>query len=78
MEWIDWLDDTKVTNIASSMGLQYDPNDPQQARNLLKQQILDPSKLSDKLSNEDYVKRLAIDSIAPSLLKLLRLKLTGY
>lgn len=65
LEWIDWLDDTKVTNIASSMGLQYDPNDPQQARNLLKQQILDPSKLSDKLSNEDYVKRLAIDSIAP-------------
>lgn len=64
-EWIDWLDDTKVTNIASSMGLQYDPNDPQQARNLLKQQILDPSKLSDKLSNEDYIKRLAIDSIAP-------------
>lgn len=65
LEWIDWLDDTKVTNIASSMGLQYDPNDPQQARNLLKQQILDPSKSSDKLSNEDYVKRLAIDSIAP-------------
>lgn len=65
LEWIDWLDDTKVTNIASSMGLQYDPNDPQQARNLLKQQILDPSKLSDKLSNEDYVKRVAIDSIAP-------------
>lgn len=64
-EWVDWLDDTKVTNIASSMGLQYDPNDPQQARNLLKQQILDPSKLGDKLSNEDYVKRLAIDSVAP-------------
>ena len=64
-EWVDWLDDTKVTNIASSMGLQYDPNDPQQARNLLKQQILDPSKLSDELSNEDYVKRLAIDSVAP-------------
>jgi len=65
LEWIDWLDDTKVTNIASSMGLQYDPNDPQQARNLLKQRIIDPSKLSDKLSNEDYVKRLAIDSVAP-------------
>jgi len=65
LEWIDWLDDTKVTNIASSMGLQYDPNDPQQARNLLKQQIVDPSKLSDKLSNEEYVKLLATDSLAP-------------
>lgn len=65
LEWIDWLDDTKVTNIASSMGLQYDPNDPQQARNLLKQQIVDPSKLSDKLSNEEYVKLLATDSVAP-------------
>lgn len=65
LEWIDWLDDTKVTNIASSMGLQYDPNDPQQARNLLKQRILDPSKSSDKLSNEEYVKLLATDSVAP-------------
>lgn len=64
-EWIDWLDDTKVTNIASSMGLQYDPNDPQQARNLLKQRIIDPSKLSDKLSNEKYVTLLATDSVAP-------------
>ena len=53
------LDDATATNLASSMGIEYDPNNPQDAKSKISSLIPDPATFGDKLTSEDYTKNIS-------------------
>lgn len=61
-DWVDKFSDEEANAVAASMGLEY--TNPMEAKAQLKQRMLNPSTLGE-ISNEEYIKRFATESIVP-------------
>lgn len=61
-DWVDKFSDEEANAVAASMGLEY--TNPMEAKAQLKQRMLNPSTLGE-ITNEEYIKRFATESIVP-------------